>query len=94
MDDFKELISNVKTQKFSNFYLLSGPEQYFIDKFESFITNKLIDDSNKEFDYTVFYGKDVQVSQIIETAKKYPMIGPYNLIIVREAQNIRSSLDL
>ena len=47
MDDFKKLISNIKAQKFSNFYLLSGPEQYFIDKFESFITNKLIDDSNR-----------------------------------------------
>ena len=94
MDDFKKIISNVKAQKFSNFYLLSGPEQYFIDKFESFITNKLINDSNREFDYSVFYGKDIQVSQIIETAKRYPMIGTHNLIIVREAQNIRSSLDL
>jgi len=94
MDNFNKLISSIKADKFSSFYLLSGTEPYFIDKFESFVTDKLITDANREFDYSVFYGKEVEVSQIIESAKRYPMIGTYNLIIVREAQNIKSSHDV
>ena len=88
MDDFNKLISNVNEGDYSTFYLLSGTEPYFIDKFEFFITDKLINDQNREFDYSVFYGKDVEISQIIESAKRFPMISPYNLVIVREAQNI------
>ncbi len=94
MDDFNKLISNVNEGDYSTFYLLSGPEPYFIDKFEFFITDKLINDQNREFDYSVFYGKDVEISQIIESAKRFPMISPYNLVIVREAQNIKHSHDV
>lgn len=94
MNDFNKLISNVNEGDYSTFYLLSGTESYFIDKFEFFITDKLINDQNREFDYSVFYGKDVEISQIIESAKRFPMISSYNLVIVREAQNIKQSHDV
>ncbi len=94
MDKFKNLISAVASGNYSTFYLLSGTEPYFIDEFEFFLTNKLVNDQTREFDYSVFYGKDIDSSQIIESAKRFPMIAPYNVIVVREAQNIKSSLDL
>ena len=59
MNDFNKLISNVNEGDYSTFYLLSGNESYFIDKFEFFITDKLINDQNREFDYSVFYGPNV-----------------------------------
>ena len=44
-----------------------------------------------EFDFTTFYGQDTRASDIIESARRFPMLSKYNLILVKEAQNMRAS---
>jgi len=91
MQDYNKILSNIKKDNYSPFYLLSGKETYFIDSISSILINKIVQESSKEFDFTKFYGQDTSASEIIESARRFPMLSKYNLIIVKEAQNMRIS---
>ena len=66
-----------------------GEEPYYIDVISDFIQDNVLNDTEKEFDQTILYGKDVDISAVINAAKRYPMIGTHQVLIVKEAQLIK-----
>ena len=94
MQEFNQLLSSIERSEFKPFYLLSGTEPYFIDRFEAKITEKLTDEASRSFDYSLFYGKEVESREVIETAKRFPLLATYHLVVVREAQHLDKSTDL
>ena len=91
MQAFFTLLSKIHKNIFSPFYLLSGTESYYINAILSALTSKLVQETNRDFDYTLFFGKDANTSKIIETAKRYPVMAKYNLVVVKEAQEISAA---
>ena len=94
MQEFNQLMSSVDRGDYQPFYLLSGAETYFIDRLEAKITDQLTDEASRSFDYSLFYGREVEASQIIETAKRFPLLASHHLVVVREAQHLDKSTDL
>ena len=92
MKEFFTLLSKIEKNQFSPFYLLAGTEGYFIDAITDALISRLVKEDSKDFDCTYFYGKEIVPSDIIETAKRYPMIAKYNVVIIKEAQFIRKEL--
>ena len=45
----------------------------------------------RDFNQTVLFGSDVNASQIVDAAKRYPMMSEYQVLIVKEAQNIKNT---
>ena len=43
----------------------------------------------KEFNQTIVYGADTDIATVINAAKRYPMMSKYQVVIVKEAQNIK-----
>ena len=84
----KELFSNLKAGKFAPVYLLTGEENYYIDQVSDYFENNIIDESLRDFDQTVVYGKDVSMATVINHAKRFPMMSPVQLVLVKEAQDI------
>jgi DNA polymerase-3 subunit delta len=74
--------------------VLSGDEEFFIDKISDFIEENILDDSEKEFNQTILYGLETDVLTIEAEAKRYPMMASYNVVIVKEAQNLKKIEDL
>ena len=74
--------------------MLSGVEPYFIDQIELKIKDKLVDEESESFDYSLFYGKEVESNRIVESAKRFPMTSRYHLVVVREAQHLDKSIDV
>ena len=87
--DFEGIISNIKNKIFHPVYLLSGEEPYFIDMISDFIEENVLDDQEKEFNQTILYGRDVDVSAIIENVKRFPMMANHQVVIIKEAQDIK-----
>ena len=84
------LIADIKKKKgLKPVYLLHGEEPYFIDLISDAIEQSVLEDSQKGFDQTVLYGKDTDFSTIVNAAKRYPMMSDYQVIIVKEAQNLK-----
>ena len=93
MHTFETIINQIIRNQIAPFYLLSGTEAYFIDNIEKTIYNQVVTDETKDFDYSLFYGRDTTATEIIDTAKRFPMLSKFHLIVVREAQYINQSLD-
>jgi DNA polymerase-3 subunit delta len=70
-------------------YFLCGEEPYYIDVISDAIEKTVLDESEKEFNQTIVYGKDTDLASILSLAKQFPMMSEYQVIIVKEAQNIK-----
>ena len=93
MQDFQRLLNEIQSQKIAPFYLLCGTEPYFIDQLLGKLTSVLVDEQAAAFDHTVLYGKECTVAQIIENAKRFPMVAARQLVVVKEAQYMREDFE-
>jgi len=93
MQDFQKLLKQIQAKNFVPFYLLAGAESYFIDQLVDALTDIIVDEQAAAFDHTILYGKETTVTQIIETAKRFPMMAQRQLVVVKEAQYIDKELE-
>jgi len=91
---FDQIISDLKNKIYKPIYFLSGDEPYFIDLITKYINDNVLTDAEKSFNQTVLYGKDTEIHTVINTAKRFPMMANYQVVIVKEAQNIKNIDDL
>lgn len=94
MKDFSKIISDLEKRIYSPIYFLSGEEPYFIDKISDYIEKNLLDESEKAFNQLVVYGGDTDIASVINASKKYPMMSKFQVVILKEAQNIKNIDDL
>ena len=87
---YDQVMSDLRRSAYKPIYLLMGEEAYYIDKISDFIQANVLDESQREFDLTVVYGKDTDMINIVNAAKRYPMMSPYQVVIVKEAQLIKN----
>ena len=86
---YDQILVDLRKKVYAPVYFLMGEEPYYIDLISDFIQNNVLGDAEKEFDQTILYGKDVEISTVINAAKRYPMMGSYQVLIVKEAQLIK-----
>lgn len=88
---YQQILSQMKSGDWKPIYFLMGEEDYYIDLISDYIEDNLLSEDEKEFNMTIIYAKkDTLCEDIIMAAKRYPMMSQYQLIIVREAQNIKN----
>ncbi len=87
---FEQVMSDLRRKSYHPVYLLTGEEAYYIDLISDYIQYEVLDESQREFDLLVMYGKDTEIEMIINAAKRYPMMSPYQVVIVKEAQHIKN----
>lgn len=91
---FDQILKDLEKKIYYPVYFLQGDETYFIDEISDYIEKNVLSDSEKEFNQTVLYGRDVNVNTIISNAKRYPMMANYQVLIIKEAQNIQKIEEL
>ncbi len=84
---------DVKAGKISPLYCLMGDEPFYIDRLESIITQKVMPESNRNFDMELLYGSDVDGMRVADSCRQFPMLGEKRLVVVREAQQMRAGQD-
>lgn len=89
-----EILSSIQKQQYQAVYFLHGEESYYIDQIADALENKVLSEAEKGFNQSIFYGKDTDLNTIILAAKRFPMMAPYQVIIVKEAQHIKKWDDL
>ncbi len=87
---FDQIINDIKNKIFFPIYFLYGEEPFYIDQLTSYIEQNALDESVKEFNQSVVYGRDVSPKDIIDLARRFPMMGNYQLVVVKEAQDIKN----
>ena len=90
----REIVKDARSGKFSPVYLLMGDEPYYVDMVCDAILEYCLDESEKDFNQTVCYGADVNADTVITAARRYPMFADRQLVVVKEAQMMKSLEEL
>jgi len=83
------IISDWIKQKYKPLYWLEGEEEYFIDKVMEYAETQILNESERAFNLTVFYGKDAEWPDIINACRRYPMLAERQVVLLKEAQQMR-----
>ena len=87
--NYQDIIKEVEQRRFVPVYLLMGEESYYIDMISDTIAATVLTEEEQGFNQMVMYcTRETDVTYIITAAKRYPMMAEYQVVIVKEAQNL------
>lgn len=92
--NFEQIIGDLKNKIYYPVYFIAGEEPYYIDEISDYIEGNVLTDIEKEFNQTVIYGRETDIQAIISYAKRYPMMANYQVVIVKEAQDVQKIEEL
>ena len=91
---FNELKSDLKKKNYKPVYFLHGLENYFIDEITQIIEKNVLSESEKAFNQTILYGKEIDHLAVVDSARRYPMMASHQVVIIKEAQEMKSLKEL
>ena len=92
--DHKAIIRSIKERNFERIYFLHGEEPFYIDLITNAIIEYALEENEKDFNQSIFYGKDSDVQAIIADAKGFPMMASRRVVIIKEAQDLKKIEEL
>ena len=87
---FENVMRDLRAGNYAPVYILMGEESYYIDKITDFIAENALTPEERDFNQSVVFGSDVSSNQIIDMARRFPMMAERQVVIVKEAQNIKN----
>jgi len=88
MPTFNTLIHDLQKKVFQPVYLLYGEEPYYIDMISDYMIENVLDETEKAFNQVVLYGRDTSAAVLADQCKRFPMMGNFQLVALREAQDM------
>ncbi len=88
--EFDRLRNDIAARRFAPIYLLMGEEGYFIDALCDALASTVLSPAEQSFNQITVYGKDTDAGQVVNLCRQMPMMGAYEVIIVKEAQQLRN----
>ena len=88
---FNGIMADLKAGKYAPVYYLMGDESYYIDKICDYIAEHALQPEERDFNQTVMFGSDVTAAQVADAARRYPMMAERQVVIVKEAQNLKQT---
>lgn len=86
---FEQITDDLKKKIYKPIYYLMGEESYFIDQITSQIEKHTLPEEEKSFNQTILYGKDIEMGDLLNTARRFPMMSNYSVVVLKEAQNLK-----
>lgn len=87
---YNEIMTSLRRGDYAPFYLLMGEESFFIDRISDYIAEHALSESERDFNQTVVFGGDTSAAAVADLARRYPMMAPRQVVIVKEAQAIKN----
>ena len=87
---FEDIMRRIEQRQYAPVYILMGDESYYIDQITDAIANSVLKPEEQDFNQTILFGADVTAAQVVDIAKGYPMMSSHRVVIVKEAQNVKS----
>lgn len=85
----EKIITDWKKGQFKPVYWIEGEESFFIDQVMDYAEHHILKESEAGFNLTVFYGRDADWAQVINACRRYPMFSDRQVVLVKEAQNMK-----
>lgn len=92
LSEFKRIMRDIDEKRYAPVYLLEGEEPYFIQAIAERLEKEVLSEAEKSFNCTMFYGKETNMVDVVNAARRYPMMSERQLVFVREAQQITQQI--
>lgn len=89
MKEVNQILLDLKRRIFKPVYFLCGEETWYIDQLSEYIEKNILDEADREFNQHIVYGKDLDLLSVLSLARQFPMMSDHQVVIVKEAQNLR-----
>jgi len=86
---FEEIKRGIIAKNFAPVYLFQGDESYYIDQLTDLLIENVLDDSERDFNQIIFYGLETNARTVITACKRFPMMAERQLVVLKEAQNMK-----
>lgn len=85
---YNTIMADIEARRFAPIYLLAGDEGYFIDAIADKLSSSILNEAERSFNQITVYGLDSDPGKIVNLCRQMPMMGAYEVIIVKEAQQL------
>jgi DNA polymerase-3 subunit delta len=85
---YEEIVRQVRAGDFKPIYYLMGDEPYYIDRVSDYIVEQALKEEERDFNLTILYGPQTTGEEVVNAAKRYPMMADRQVVVVREAQSL------
>ena len=86
---FKGIKSQIASGTLAPIYVIHGAEGYYTDEllkdFEA-----LVPESERDFNFYQLYAPETPIDQVLDACGRYPMMADRQVVILKEAQNVRA----
>lgn len=87
--DNQKFYQDLAEKKFKSVYFLHGDEPYLLNQCMSRFKHAVLTESMMDFNYSLFYAGDADVSQIKDTVETLPVFTSHRLVMVKNAQDFK-----
>jgi len=85
----RDIVDAIRKKEYASVYLLMGEESYYIDRISEYMEENILTPEERDFNQQIIYcTKETNVADIVNSAKRYPMMAEHQVVIVKEAQNL------
>src|SRR5215213_3706265 len=85
----EKILTDLKKRSFKPVYWLEGEEEYFIDQVIHYAEHQILNENEAGFNLSIFYGRDTNWPELINSCRKYPMFSDLQVVILKEAQGMK-----
>lgn len=85
---YEDIVRQVRAGDFKPIYYLMGEESYYIDRVSDYIVEQALTEDERDFNLTILYGPQTVGEEVVNAAKRYPMMAERQVVVVREAQGL------
>lgn len=85
---YEDIVRQVHAKDFKPVYYLMGDEPYYIDRLADYIVEQALTEDERDFNLTILYGPQTTGEDVVNAAKRYPMMAERQVVVVREAQRL------
>ncbi len=94
MKEFNDIVKDIKNKTFKPIYTFDGEEPYYIDLLTNLFENSALESHEKDFNQTIFYGKDTEWTDVVNECRSYPSFAEKRLVIIKEATQMKDFVKL
>src|SRR6056300_1983247 len=88
---YESIVKDLRAKKLAPVYFFSGEESFYAQQLLEVIEKEVLDEAERSFNQSVLYGKDTNMLQILEEAKRFPMMSDHLVVVVKEPQHLKAA---
>lgn len=85
----QKVLDSWEKKQFKPLYWFEGEEDFFIDQLVDYAEHRILNEDEAGFNLTVFYGKDANWTEVLNTCRRYPVFAERQVVILKEAQQMK-----